>query len=258
MGWAKLAVEASNVATKTAAIGAPRETLNLLIDILLWPLEGEVRGAASLNAAARQIRRDPGGVDSGAKKSRFFRALEAGQASFGLARHTAFGYGAAMAIRAQRAIWLKLGLWPAILVALAPIVVALFHLAPMPMMMTMMQAERPAVHHRATPSQSQQPAHHHHGHGAAADDNAIQLAAAPPEEECPPAEQQGVPSHQAQPHCPLCLWLQGFHALPAPDIALLRQPREHTATFIARETTVSVVTFRAAAQPRAPPPSLPV
>lgn len=155
----------------------------------------------------------------------------------------------------KREFWLKLGLWPAVFVALAPMVVALLHLAPMAP-----PSGRPAVHHAAE-HQPKRQAHHHHDHAAGAHDIAAlddaapedrHAAAAPPETQ--PAD---TPSHHARPHCPLCLWLQGFHALPAPEAIVLRRQQERAVALVQRDTPFRIAAIRATAQARAPPASLP-
>lgn len=151
----------------------------------------------------------------------------------------------AMATGATRAIWLKWGLWPAMIVALAPIAIALLHLLP-----AATAAEQPIAVQR--PVLEQRSAHHGEPRTiTVAEFDALIAADA---EHCSP--QPGAPAHQTQPSCPLCYWLQGFHVLPSPDGPLLALPRRHVLTFITRDLALSITTFRLAAQPRAPPDSL--
>jgi DNA-binding transcriptional LysR family regulator len=134
----------------------------------------------------------------------------------------------------MRVLGLRIGFGAAFVTALLPVLVALLHLLP------------PAVH-------VEPKAHHHHAahvglvHGQ---------AHAAVEYQAPDTPRDGE-SRSKIGHCPLCLWLQGFHALPAPDaiaapvagIAVIALPW-HAPAFVAIRVSVT-------AQPRAPPVSLP-
>jgi hypothetical protein len=126
----------------------------------------------------------------------------------------------------KRAIWLKIGTWPAFCAALLPVLVALLHLAPA-------IAAGPAGPY---------------GHVARAGEGAaLQNYCHPPNEPRDGAPQKGVA------HCPLCLWLQAFHALPAPLATALPVPSAQPFIVTRREQPVARSSLRVFSQPRAPP-----
>jgi hypothetical protein len=152
-------------------------------------------------------------------------------------------------MRSVRTIWLKIGVWPAFGAALLPMLVALFHLMPA-------MAYGPAF-----PSQPQ-PAHHAQHQSAASD---VSLAAASSDtqtavnENCHLPGQAGdtaprgtVPRDRGM-HCPLCLWLQGFHALPAPIAPGLRMPSVQIVMAQRHEVPAGRFFLQFTSQARAPP-----
>lgn len=145
-------------------------------------------------------------------------------------------------------IWLKTGLVPAFCAALLPVVVALFHLMPA-------MAYAPAPHPAATHHAAAHHSHEHHGEADAESAVAAMEPAAAVEEDChPPGEPcDDPPSHRMGPHCPLCLWLQGLHVLPAPVAPALRLPSTR-AVIVERYEAPTVRSFaQSSSQPRAPP-----
>jgi hypothetical protein len=154
----------------------------------------------------------------------------------------------AMAVSARRTVWFRTGLGPAFFAALLPILVALFHLAPPAL------GGEPAAHHG------------HAGHGSAAHGTADMALAADDEDDCHPADtsagqqpgsdqQSGEQQRRPGPHCPLCLWLKAFHALPAPEAVILRLQNGGEPIVPRREPPARSAAIDTTAQPRAPPHS---
>jgi hypothetical protein len=140
---------------------------------------------------------------------------------------------------ARRSIWFRLGLAPAFGAGLLPLLIALFHLAPASAMMM-------AGHHASEP--------HHHAatvEAAAADDApaAIDEDCHPPGEPC---DDHPLPSSIGE-HCPLCLWLQGFHVLPAPVMPALRLPASRVIVVHRYDAPRGHSVVQTTSQPRAPP-----
>ena len=144
---------------------------------------------------------------------------------------------------ARQRTWLKLGVWPAGLSALLPVVVALFHLMPV-------MAAAPAAH---PPSSHHEQAHHepmHHGaHGEANAAAAVHNA----EASLPADPSDGRAPHHNRPHCPLCFFLQGLHALPAPQAPALRLPSARAVMVERYEAPRRHIATVTTSQPRAPP-----
>jgi hypothetical protein len=129
----------------------------------------------------------------------------------------------------KRVIWLKIGTWPAFCAALLPVLVALLHLMPA-------MAAGPVGHSE------------HHEHAAVAGEGvALQNHCHPPDEPRDDAPQKGMA------HCPLCLWLQAFHALPAPLATALPLPSAQPFVVTRREQPVACSSLHVFSQPRAPP-----
>jgi hypothetical protein len=129
----------------------------------------------------------------------------------------------------KRTIWLKIGTWPAFCAALLPVLVALLHLMPA---ITAM----PASHHE------------HQEHAALVGESAAhQGDCHPPDEPCDDTPQKGLA------HCPLCFWLQGFHALPAPVTAALSVPTARPFVVTRHEQPIARSSHNISSQPRAPP-----
>jgi len=142
---------------------------------------------------------------------------------------------------AKQRTWLKIGVWPAGLSALLPVVVALFHLMP---------ATMPAM--AVTPTAHQPSSHHEQPHHGAASDNLAAIAV----EDCHPSdESDGGAPHNTGPHCPLCFFLQGLHALPAPQAPALRLPSARVVMVGRYESPTGNFDIRPTSQPRAPPVS---
>ena len=146
---------------------------------------------------------------------------------------------------ARQRTWLKMGVWPAGLSALLPIVVALFHL--MPVMAVVPAAPPPVSHHEAAHHQPM----HHGDHGKAS----ASLAAHQVEDSQPAADSHGGAPHNNRPHCPLCYFLQGLHALPAPQAPALRLPAARSVIVERYEAPIRRSATITTSQPRAPPPS---
>jgi hypothetical protein len=148
------------------------------------------------------------------------------------------------AMRSVRTIWLKTGVWPAFGAALLPMLVALFHLMPA------------MGYGPASPAQPQ-PAHHAHHQNTASD---VDLAAASSDtqtafnESChPPGQPCDTAPRDRGMHCPLCLWLQGFHALPAPIAPALRMPSVQIVMVQRHEVPAGRSFIQFTSQARAPP-----
>lgn len=140
----------------------------------------------------------------------------------------------------RRSIWFRLGLAPAFGAAILPLLIALFHLAPA-------DAAMMAAHHDSEP--------HHHAtmvETTAADGEALAAI----DEDChPPGEpcdHDSLPPSMGE-HCPLCLWLQGFHALPAPAMPALRLPATRVIVVHRYDAPRDHSVVQATSQPRAPP-----
>jgi hypothetical protein len=130
---------------------------------------------------------------------------------------------------------LRVGLWPALATALLPVIVALFHLLP-------------SAH-------GTQPAAHHASHAIHAAAEAAPTAADDPD--ChPPGAPCDEQPRRAPGHCPLCFWLQGIHALPAPDALPAPQPGRVALVLPWHRPQLVAIRHAIAAQPRAPPGSL--
>lgn len=144
---------------------------------------------------------------------------------------------------ARKSTWFRIGLASAFAVALLPLVVALLHLMPASAMM-------PMKHHAAA-------AHHEHeDHASGAVPDMVAASAKvidgdchPPGEPCP---DDPLPPGMGA-HCPLCLWLQGLHALPAPAAPALRLPTTHAVVVQRYEAPRDHSLTYATSQPRAPP-----
>lgn len=138
--------------------------------------------------------------------------------------------------KSMQASWRRIGLGAAFVTALLPVLVALLHLLP------------PAVH--AAPN-----AHHQHASHAALVYDHPSAA----EYQTPPDAPRHGDSRSSVGHCPLCFWLQGFHALPAPDVVAATPLPSGTARALPwHEPDFVLVRLSGATQPRAPPISLPV
>ncbi len=140
----------------------------------------------------------------------------------------------------RRSIWFRLGLAPAFGAAILPLLIALFHLAPV-------DAAMMAAHHASEP----------HHHAATPETIAVdgEVVAALDEDCHPPGEpcdDEPLPRNAGE-HCPLCLWLQGFHALPAPAAPALRLPATRVVVVHRYETPRDHSVVRTTSQPRAPP-----
>ena len=78
--------------------------------------------------------------------------------------------------------------------------------------------------------------------------------AATVEEDChPPGEPCDDPPRSMGMHCPLCLWLQGLHALPAPTTPALRLPVARVVMVQRYEAPLDHSFVQTTSQPRAPP-----
>lgn len=132
-----------------------------------------------------------------------------------------------------RALWFRIGLGAAFVTALLPVFVALIHLAP---------------------TASAEPSSHHHRHVLPAEAGMLAAAIEP---DCHPP---GIPCdeqpQQRSDHCPLCLWLQGFHVLPAPG-ATATPPNGSAMALPWHESVSLSLRISITTQPRAPPVSLP-
>lgn len=153
---------------------------------------------------------------------------------------------------ARTKICLKIGLIPAFCSALLPVVVALFHLMPVMMMPAMMPPSMavplaPMAHHASA-------RHEHHNQTAVEMASADLESVAAVDEAChPPGEPCDDPPRTMGMHCPFCLWLQGFHALPAPVAPALRLPSTSIAVVPRYEAPITRHITQSTSQPRAPP-----
>jgi hypothetical protein len=134
----------------------------------------------------------------------------------------------------MRTVWFSIGLGSAFVTALLPVLVALLHLLP-------------AVLHTEPGS--------HHQHARHTEAGPVHAQAHLADYQVPDAPREQP--RQTAGHCPLCFWLQGFHALP---------PSHATAAPVAAGTVTTrpwyepafvTLRFSITAQPRAPPVSLP-
>lgn len=134
----------------------------------------------------------------------------------------------------MRALWVRIGLGTALVTALLPVLVALLHLLP-------------AVLH-AEPE-----AHHQHALHAQADpllaEANVKTSQAPDAPRREPTQTAG--------HCPLCFWLQGFHALPAPEAIAAPVANAAVMALLWHEPAFVAIRLSITAQPRAPPVPLP-
>ncbi len=140
----------------------------------------------------------------------------------------------------RKSIWFKIGVAPALGVALLPLLIALLHLAPV-------DAATMAAHHESEP----------YHHTAASETRAAEgEVVATLDEDChPPGEpcdDDPLPRSTGE-HCPLCLWLQGLHALPAPAAPALRLPSTHVVVVQRYDAPRDHSVTRTTSQPRAPP-----
>lgn len=149
----------------------------------------------------------------------------------------------------MRPLWFRIGLGSAFVTALLPVLVALFHLLPAA------QSAMPAAHSAAASPHHQHAAHHEH---AAPLEVAVVLAKASQADCSPSGAPCDQPPRHAVGHCPLCFWLQGLHALPAPDVAAAPLPSGTAQTLPGYEPVFAGTHLFVATQPRAPPISLPV
>lgn len=142
---------------------------------------------------------------------------------------------------ARKSIWFKIGLAPALGVALLPLFVALLHLMPASAMMM-------AAHHTETIQ--------HDDSATGAIPNIVSASVAAIDEDChPPGEpcdDDPLPRGTGA-HCPLCLWLQGLHALPAPAAPALRLPSTHVVVVQRYDAPRNRSVVYTTSQPRAPP-----
>lgn len=137
--------------------------------------------------------------------------------------------------RSMQASWRRIGLAASFVIALLPVLVALLHLLP------------PAVH--AEPK-----AHHQHARHAG-----LVYDPSPAAEYQTPDTPRDGDSRSSVGHCPLCFWLQGFHALPTPDVVAATPLRSGTARALPwHESDFVLLRLSSATQPRAPPIALPV
>lgn len=146
--------------------------------------------------------------------------------------------------RARNSICFKIGLASAFGVALLPLFVALLHLMPASAMM-------PMAHHAAAVHRE------HDDHTTGAMPDVASASAAVIDEDChPPGEpcdDDPLPPRSMGAHCPLCLWLQGLHALPAPAAPALRLPTTHVVMVQRYEAPRDHSVTHTTSQPRAPP-----
>lgn len=145
--------------------------------------------------------------------------------------------------RSTRALWFRIGLGVAFATAVLPVLVALLHL--MPVEVRDAPAHQPhaqPMHAAAVGTHAEMPAHKAHQHEAP-------VAPLRDTSDSPRDEQPW----QAAGHCPLCFWLQGLHALPAPDASPVPLPSGIAAALPRYEPSVRDARFATNTQPRAPP-----
>ena len=152
---------------------------------------------------------------------------------------------------ARTKICLKIGLIPAFCSALFPMVVALFHLMPAMMLPAMMPGMAvplaPVAHHISA-------RHEHHNQAAVEMASADLASVATVGDDCHAAgEPCDDPPRTMGMHCPFCLWLQGFHALPAPVAPALRLPSARVVVVQHYEAPITRHVSQSTSQPRAPP-----